>query len=104
MSASGTIRCGAPADNGTCQRRLHPGERCGDHRVKAPLDGSEPGPLEAKPCRCARPIRWSDDLGVHCLKCGHDPDRRPKASKPPTEVPPAPAPALFPGEQLELEL
>ena len=92
MSATGTIRCGAITKKGFCTRRLHPGERCVDHGILAPPDSTELKRLEPEPCHCPRPIRWVDDLGVRCIKCGRNPDLE------------APLVAREQPRQLELEL
>jgi hypothetical protein len=110
------IRCNAPLANGSlCQRRLHPGERCPDHGVLAPKDGSEPKPLEAKPCVCMTPIPWLDEQleAKRCHKCGRTIEfvrRRTKRSRgrpsKPAKQKAASDPSVdfLPGDQLRLEL
>jgi hypothetical protein len=109
MSAQGAIRCGAPVDQGgVCSRRLQPGERCPDHGVLAPRDGSEPKPHKAKPCSCSRPVTFADDFEVRCIRCGRTVERRHpvRRSKPGKKraVADPPPPFWLPGEQLEFEL
>ena len=106
----GFIYCGAILDSGkSCRRRLRPGERCVDHGTLAPPDGSEPQSLSPEPCICSRPIRWTDELGSRCTKCGHwvDPPEKRRRGKPPKA--PAQKAASDPGplflpEQLELDI
>ena len=109
MSGKGLIRCSAPTDCGTCARRLAPGERCPEHpTVYVPPDGSEPQPLEAKPCGCSRPIAFADDFEVRCVRCGHTVEPAPKRrregpSKPPEQKQAGdPSPPFLPGDQLSL--
>lgn len=106
MSAKGAIRCGAPVDQGgICSRRLQPGERCPDHGVLAPRDGSEPKPRKAKPCSCSRPVTFADDFEVRCVRCGRTVEaRRPGRSKPAKERPAGDPSPFLPGDQLTLEL
>lgn len=110
MSGRGTsrwIECGYLLEDGRrCKRRLRPGERCVDHGVVAPSDGSQPKPKQARRCSCSNPIFFRDEEEERCIRCGRQiPDRPRKAFKPRTKAPPAaPSPALFPGEQMELDV
>jgi hypothetical protein len=106
VSAEGMIRCGSPMERGVCTRRLRPGERCPDHGILAPPDGSEPKPLKAKPCSCSRPVTFEDDFEVRCVRCGRTvearrPVRRSRLAKKRPAGDPSP---FFPGDQLTLDL
>jgi hypothetical protein len=103
MSAKGEIRCGAPTDQGACTRRLRPGERCPDHGVLAPRDGSEPGPLAAEPCYCSRPIAFADDFEIRCIRCGHAVASNRQRVADLDSGSGSPPPSLL-GEQLELDV
>lgn len=112
MSSQGFIRCGTVLDRGGfCTRRLRPGERCPDHSVVAPKDGSEPKPLQATPCRCSEPVKWVDDdpqMRPRCVRCGHDiidsqKRRRMRPSKPRKQRPAGDPPRPFVPQQLELD-